>query len=209
MVDTHQGKDISKSKDDWHIFEINWEQDRIQFAVDKQIYFEYLRGGSVDWPFDQDFHLIMNVAVGGNWGGQQGIDVAAFEGAGQVMDIDWVRVYGDANQPQPTEQPILPQPSQVSYCGCNSCTQQVWDAMATDGSGSYSCGSRISWLQSAQGDSEAGACGKVASDFPGICLCDPNSCTETPAPTPRPTTPPTMKPTTPSPTSAPTPISTA
>lgn len=44
----------------WLPFEINWEQDRIQFAVDKQIYFEYTKEGASDkCPFDQDFHLIM------------------------------------------------------------------------------------------------------------------------------------------------------
>lgn len=82
------------SKNEWHIFEINWEMDRIQFAVDKQIYFEFLRGESSSvWPFDQDFHLIMNLAVGGTWGGQEGIDSSAFDGDGQIMEVDWVRVY--------------------------------------------------------------------------------------------------------------------
>ena len=87
------------SKDEWHLFEINWEEDRIQFAVDKQIYFEYSKDGSDStsvWPFDQEFHLIMNVAVGGTWGGQHGIDSAAFDGSGQIMEIDYVRVYGEA-----------------------------------------------------------------------------------------------------------------
>lgn len=94
---TQKGSSISISKDDWHVFEINWEVDRIQFAVDKPIYFEYPRGDSSSvWPFDQEFHLIMNVAVGGNWGGQQGIDSNAFTGAGQIMEIDYVRVYGEA-----------------------------------------------------------------------------------------------------------------
>ena len=50
--------------------------------------------GSSVWPFDQEFHLIMNVAVGGTWGDQQGIDTAAFEGEGKVMEVDWICVYG-------------------------------------------------------------------------------------------------------------------
>ena len=45
------------------------------------------------WPFDQPFHLVLNVAVGGDWGGAKGVDEAAFKGAGQVMEVDWVRVY--------------------------------------------------------------------------------------------------------------------
>jgi len=94
MNGKQQGSNIYRSSDDWHTFEINWEQDRIQFAIDQQIYFEYPRGNSIGaWPFDQFFYLIMNVAVGGNWGGKQGIDENAFLGTGQVMEVDWVRVY--------------------------------------------------------------------------------------------------------------------
>ncbi|MBF7074232.1 glycoside hydrolase family 16 protein [Glaciecola sp. MH2013] len=47
-------------------------------------------------PFDQDFFLILNSAVGGNWPAsvnETGIDVSAFEGAGQTYEIDFVRVY--------------------------------------------------------------------------------------------------------------------
>ena len=35
----------------------------------------------------------MNVAVGGSWGGKEGVDADAFEGDGQVLEIDWVRVH--------------------------------------------------------------------------------------------------------------------
>jgi hypothetical protein len=42
------------------------------------------------WPFDQRFHLIMNIAVGGTWGGVRGIDDSIFP---QSMVVDYVRVY--------------------------------------------------------------------------------------------------------------------
>jgi glucan 1,3-beta-glucosidase len=75
-------------------------------------------------------------------------------------------------------------PASVKYYGCNSCTQAVWDTIATDVTGSYSCGARISWLQT-QGFGEAATCQKVASEFPAVCLCDSKSCTTgSPAPTP-------------------------
>jgi beta-glucanase (GH16 family) len=93
---TQRGGNIALSKDDWHTFEINWEPDRIQFAASGQIYFEYQRmpgSSSAAWPYDQDFHIIMNIAVGGAWGGVEGIDESAFMGNGQTMEIDWVRVY--------------------------------------------------------------------------------------------------------------------
>jgi len=74
--------------------------DRIQFAIDGQVYMEYpRRGGSNVWPFDQDFYIIMNLAVGGNWGGLGGVDANSFEGNGQTMEVDWVRVYSNPNTP--------------------------------------------------------------------------------------------------------------
>ncbi|RYD86861.1 MAG: glycoside hydrolase family 16 protein, partial [Sphingobacteriales bacterium] len=42
------------------------------------------------WPFDKRFHLLLNVAVGGDWGGAQGIDNSTFPNA---MEVDYVRVY--------------------------------------------------------------------------------------------------------------------
>ena len=98
MKGTQKGGAIYKSKADWHTYEVNWEQDRIQFAVDNQVYYAFSRGESVDeWPFDQEFHLIMNIAVGGTWGGAKGIDEAAYEGPGQVMEVDWIRVYSSSS----------------------------------------------------------------------------------------------------------------
>ncbi|MFT3704738.1 MAG: hypothetical protein QM802_20400 [Agriterribacter sp.] len=41
-------------------------------------------------PFDKKFHLLLNVAVGGNWGGKMGVDAFVFP---QAMQVDYVRVY--------------------------------------------------------------------------------------------------------------------
>ena len=41
------------------------------------------------WPFDKRSHLILNIAVGGEWGGAQGIDTSAFP---QKMTVDYVHV---------------------------------------------------------------------------------------------------------------------
>lgn len=42
------------------------------------------------WPFDKRFHLLLNIAVGGSWGGLQGVDEDIFP---QQMIVDYVRVY--------------------------------------------------------------------------------------------------------------------
>jgi len=46
--------------------------------------------GKDEWPFDERFHLLLNIAVGGNWGGVQGVDESIFP---QSMVVDYVRVY--------------------------------------------------------------------------------------------------------------------
>jgi hypothetical protein len=48
--------------------------------------------GPAAWPFDQKFHLLLNVAIGGSWGGSKGVDDAAYPCA---FEIAYVRVYED------------------------------------------------------------------------------------------------------------------
>jgi len=77
----------------------------------------------------------------------------------------------------------------AEHCGCESCTEEVWNSYATDSDGSYTCGDRIIWLQT-MGYSEIDACAKVSDEFiDGPCgpVCDPSKCTS-PTPTPLETT---------------------
>lgn len=78
--------------EDFHVYATEWYEDKIEFFVDGVEYFQFdkLAGGYKSWPFDQEFYLILNIAVGGSWGGLQGIDNAIFP---QEMLIDYVRVY--------------------------------------------------------------------------------------------------------------------
>lgn len=79
---------------EFHTYAIDWTADRIEFYVDDNKYSTITKqetGGSYEqWPFDQPFYLILNIAVGGNWGGQQGVDEAIWP---QRMEVDYVRVY--------------------------------------------------------------------------------------------------------------------
>lgn len=81
--------DLSKS---YHIYAIDWTADGVRFLVDDQpyLYFANEHKGSEEWPFDQAFHLLLNLAVGGNWGGLHGVDDRIFP---QRMLVDYVRVY--------------------------------------------------------------------------------------------------------------------
>lgn len=88
-VRSMQLKDLSNA---FHIYSIEWNADVIAFYIDGKMYNEFKNDGtgSAAWPFDQAFHLLLNVAVGGNWGGKKGVDQKIFP---QRMEIDYVRVY--------------------------------------------------------------------------------------------------------------------
>ncbi len=83
---------VSDASDTFHLYKINWTPEKIDFYVDNNKYFTFTNAhtGYTTWPFDKRFHLILNLAVGGNWGGSQGVDPSAFPAR---MEIDYVRIY--------------------------------------------------------------------------------------------------------------------
>jgi len=96
-IDEQQTKQISVPdvEDEYHLYGIEWYEDRIDFLFDGKVYFTSIpKGGDVNdldaWPFSLPHFIILNVAVGGGWGGQKGIDESAFP---MEMKIDYVRVY--------------------------------------------------------------------------------------------------------------------
>ncbi|HLG39911.1 MAG TPA: glycoside hydrolase family 16 protein [Chitinophagaceae bacterium] len=76
----------------FHVYSLEWDKEVIKIAVDDKVYFSFANEhkGYEYWPFDNKMHLILNIAVGGNWGGQKGVDDNAFP---VQMEIDYVRVY--------------------------------------------------------------------------------------------------------------------
>ncbi|MGE5355811.1 MAG: family 16 glycosylhydrolase [Deltaproteobacteria bacterium] len=77
---------------EFHVYAIEWYEDRIDFYIDNNKYFSFANEnkGWATWPFDKRFHLILNLAVGGNWGGAKGVNPDHFPAQ---MEIDYVRVY--------------------------------------------------------------------------------------------------------------------
>jgi beta-glucanase (GH16 family) len=73
-------------------YALEWYKDHMDFFADNKKMFTYKNEGSGYklWPFDKRFHILLNIAVGGTWGGQKGVDDAIFP---QSMIIDYVRVY--------------------------------------------------------------------------------------------------------------------
>jgi len=76
----------------FHVYALEWDTNHLDFFVDDKKYFTYANEGTgADaWPYDRAQYLILNLAIGGAWGGQQGIDDAIFP---QRYYIDYVRVY--------------------------------------------------------------------------------------------------------------------
>ncbi len=78
--------------DDFHVFTVLWDEDCIQFQMDGiNVGLANTRSTTLPttFPFDQEFHLILNVAVGGNLpGNPDGSTVFP-----QRMEVDYVRVY--------------------------------------------------------------------------------------------------------------------
>jgi beta-glucanase (GH16 family) len=105
----------------WHVFRVDHFDDRIVWYIDGEIVNtinlnlngtpqeEIVDGlyrndprfdtsGDLGWPWDDEFnsnrHLILNLAVGGNWAGDPGAGITEYE-----MLVDYVRVYAPSEQP--------------------------------------------------------------------------------------------------------------
>ena len=78
--------------DDFHIYTTEWTENKIQFYVDGMLYKTITPGdipqGS-QWVYDHPFFMILNLAIGGTWGGNPD-NTTVFPG---TMLVDYVRVY--------------------------------------------------------------------------------------------------------------------
>lgn len=93
-IGTQKGTKTYRSdlSDDFHVYTLEWSENEIRIFIDDELYFTYANEKKTykEWPFDQRFHLLLNIAVGGNWGGKMGVDESVFPAA---MQVDYVRVY--------------------------------------------------------------------------------------------------------------------
>lgn len=76
----------------FHVYSLDWNKDSISVAIDGKTFFTFRneKSGYAAWPFDNKMHLLLNIAVGGNWGGKKGVDDAIWP---KKMLVDYVRIY--------------------------------------------------------------------------------------------------------------------
>jgi beta-glucanase (GH16 family) len=88
---------VKGARSDFHVYALEWNPEEMKAFVDDKEYFHFKNERLTDktadykvWPFDKPFYLILNLAVGGFWGGEKGVDPAIWP---RRMEVDYVRVY--------------------------------------------------------------------------------------------------------------------
>jgi beta-glucanase (GH16 family) len=83
---------VPDCSENFHVYSLIWTPQKITVLINDKSYFEFSNEKSdrTAWPFDEPEYLLLNIAVGGNWGGKNGVDPKAFPCS---MLIDYVRVY--------------------------------------------------------------------------------------------------------------------
>ena len=87
---------LKNIEDGFHVYKMNWDKNQIQFSIDNEIVYTFAPKEKSDaiWPFDKPFYLILNLAVGGNFGGLE-VDDTIFP---QEFIIDYIKVYKTPTQ---------------------------------------------------------------------------------------------------------------
>ena len=84
--------DVIDIADEYHTYSVVWTPNEIRGYIDGEEYYLYDKtADEKEWPFNEAQNLILNLAMGGGWGGAQGMDTTVVS---QKLMFDYVRVYG-------------------------------------------------------------------------------------------------------------------
>jgi len=81
--------DVPKVWEGWHTYGLDYQAHKLVMYFDGKKVLTYLDDGKGEggWPFNKPQFIILNLAIGGNWGGQQGIDDAVFPAKFEVKSV--------------------------------------------------------------------------------------------------------------------------
>ena len=86
-------KYVDDVTDAFHVYSLEWSPFYLWYLIDNEPFFFVYNDSNGDfgkWPFNDPHYLILNLAIGGDWGGVQGVSASAFP---MKMYVDYVRVY--------------------------------------------------------------------------------------------------------------------
>ena len=81
----------------FHVYSLEWSPFYLRYLIDDEPFFFVYndsKGDNSKWPFDDPHYIILNLAIGGDWGGVQGISTSDFP---MQMMVDYVRVFKQSN----------------------------------------------------------------------------------------------------------------
>jgi len=79
-------KSIENSYDEFHTYSLVWDSSKISILLDDNTFFSM--ANTSNNPYDNDHYLLLNIAVGGNLGGDVPSNFSE-----EIMEIDYVRIY--------------------------------------------------------------------------------------------------------------------
>ena len=81
---------VSKAASEFHVYALEWTADRMRFYVDGNLHLTFINEGKGydTWPFDAPFYLKLNLAWGGNMGGETDLNALP-----ATYEVDYVRVF--------------------------------------------------------------------------------------------------------------------
>lgn len=88
-------KEVADMVDTWHTYAVEWTPTEVRGLVDGEVYYLYDKNANDrEWPFHEPQNIILNLAMGGGWGGALGMDPNV---ESQIFALDYVRVFQKTN----------------------------------------------------------------------------------------------------------------
>lgn len=125
---------IKDSSTNFHTYTLDWHTNWLTVSIDGDALFTFTHSQKDfnEWPFDQPFHLLLNIAVGGTWGGKHGVDDNIFP---QQMQVETVKIFDiptlhpfPPNHPLPSSSvsPVVLSSLQEKPVFIRSCTHKLY-----------------------------------------------------------------------------------